>query len=127
MSTNLKKILIGGGVILVLALGFMFFPSGGGSEGQVALLTSANAEENEFEAQIVSLLFELRSVDLSPEFLDSPMFLRLEDFSVTLEDQPSGRFNPFAPIGSDSSFPIPESSDEDTTDEGAANATTTSE
>lgn len=51
------------------------------------------------EGDVILLLNRLRSIDLDTEVLTSEAIQNLEDYGVTLEMQPIGRLNPFAPIG----------------------------
>ncbi len=77
-----------------------------------SLLASSNnnAVDSSAQREILSLLIELRSIDIDDGLFQSNVFRSLKDFGVVLESQPVGRNNPFAPIGIDD--PLPES-DED--------------
>lgn len=48
---------------------------------------------------ILSLVTKLKTISLDQSFFSSPLFIRLQDFSVTLFPESQGRPNPFAPIG----------------------------
>ncbi len=50
--------------------------------------------------QFLRLIAAMQRINLTDEFLTSPLFLRgLQDHSVVLQRQPKGRPNPFLPIG----------------------------
>lgn len=51
-------------------------------------------------AQLIRVLENIESIDLSNRsILNNPSFNRLQDYGRMLEDRPTGRSNPFAPIG----------------------------
>ncbi len=50
---------------------------------------------------IISLLKDLRSIKLNGDLFDSDAFVGLVDFSLPVAQEPQGRPNPFAPVGSD--------------------------
>jgi len=60
--------------------------------------------------EFVSLLSDLRSIDLDEGDLLARTLASLKDFSVAIPIRPTGRLNPFAPIGTanrQSGIPVP--------------------
>lgn len=53
---------------------------------------------NRVGSELIRLLNELERLSLDTEFVESPAFTNLDDFSQELEDQPANRANPFAPV-----------------------------
>lgn len=50
------------------------------------------------EQELLSLLLELRSIELDTALFDDMRFRSLRDFSQELVPEPVGRENPFAPL-----------------------------
>lgn len=50
-------------------------------------------------ADLIALTDKLRSVTLNAELFSSPLYKALNDFSVSIPEQPIGRTNPFEIIG----------------------------
>ena len=48
---------------------------------------------------ILSLVAKLNTISIDQSFFSSPLFLSLQDSSVSLFPESQGRANPFAPIG----------------------------
>lgn len=116
MSTAIKNIIIVVVVVGVLLAGYIFIFQPGSSDNQegtlqsssgenpVAEQTSSNneASQEQTNADIISILNSLRSLNLDDSVLYNPAFNKLQDISMPLvETGDTGRRNPFAPIGSD--------------------------
>lgn len=91
-----KKLLIGAGVIIVLALGYSFFSGDPLPEGLTSQAVGSVPQEG---GDLIALLAELKSIDLDTSILQDPTFMTLQDFTVSLSPEPVGRSNPFAPLG----------------------------
>lgn len=57
------------------------------------------------DQDLISLLLELKSITLDESIFSNPSFQSLQDFSQELVNEPVGRVNPFAPLGSNQSRP----------------------
>lgn len=94
-----KKILI---VVIIVGVAFALYTYFLKGDSSVTILSPeriGEAQENSVERELLSLLIELRSVQLSGEIFEDPAFQNLNDFGQVLEPQPIGRKNPFASIG----------------------------
>lgn len=87
----------------MLVVGFgvnklIFAQNGPNNQG---LLVSSNRTSTtaSAEREILSLVLELKSLNLSSDLFNSSVFRSFKDFGVVIEPQPVGRSNPFAPIG----------------------------
>lgn len=94
-----KKILI---VIAIVVLAFIFYsvflkPDAGNNMAVVSLAGSSGSFT--VGRDIITLLADLKSINLSGELFNGNVFRSLEDFSVPIVPEPQGRINPFAPIG----------------------------
>lgn len=49
-------------------------------------------------AFVLSLLNKISSIALDGKFLSAPAFQSLQDFSISIAPQPSGRSNPYLPV-----------------------------
>jgi len=87
-------------VVIVAFIGYqMFFEVG--SNGSV--LTSQNATvRGGGDNELLILLINLRSITLDESLFNDSAFKNLVDFGQELFPEPTGRQNPFAPVGSDS-------------------------
>jgi len=79
-------------------------------------LVSANENnvDDVAEREILSLLLDLRAIDLDSSIFESEAFKSLKDFGVTLAKEPVSRVNPFAPIGNDRAVATSTNADNDT-------------
>lgn len=64
------------------------------------LLVSESAE-NGVDRELLATLLELKSLKFNPALFESNTFKSLKDFSRQIPDEPVGRPNPFAPVGTD--------------------------
>ncbi len=92
-----KKVWIGFVGIVVLFVVMQMGGFIGGGETSPVSVVAANSQTQE-EKEILRVLDDLRAVDFDVEFIDSPVFLSLEDFTVSVEEGERGRQNPFAPV-----------------------------
>ena len=92
-----KKVLVGIVIIVGIFFGYRMFFVGNDSDASVVI--TGSGEQSQAERDILRLLADLRSVNLKYDLLETTVFLSLEDHSVFIEEGPTGRRNPFAPIG----------------------------
>lgn len=104
MNTPSKKNIIIFVVIFVVAfLGYTFFFTGGSSTNPLETQAPLLAQSNVKGKDLLKVLLSLNSIKLDEEIFSSGLFTSLEDFTIILPDAGvSGRKNPFAPIGKDS-------------------------
>jgi len=96
-----KNILIAVGIVIVaFVLYSMFFKP---SDNQGLVVANQAVATSNFAAgkDVVTLLVDLKSIQLSGEFFARPAFQSLQDFSLPVPQEPKGRTNPFAPVGTD--------------------------
>lgn len=84
-------------VVLALALASLLWWWGLPGSGPSDSLDSQVVQGPEQE--LVNNLISLRSVTLSGTIFSDPAFQSLSDVGVEIVDEPSGRRNPFAPLG----------------------------
>jgi len=103
-----KKIIIAAVVVLIA----FFIYSAYFKPGQNgALVAIENQTGRQFAAgkEVLTLLIDLKSIELDGAIFEDASFKSLEDFSLPIDPEPKGRINPFAPIGAD-----PEALEEET-------------
>ncbi|HET8575271.1 MAG TPA: hypothetical protein VFM02_03835 [Candidatus Paceibacterota bacterium] len=87
-------------VLAVAYFGYRSFSSG--QKGAALISGDANQESATVAGQqILSLLDDLKKIHLDDSIFADPSFLSLKDFTVSIQNQPKGRPNPFSPIGDD--------------------------
>ncbi|MFQ5540902.1 MAG: hypothetical protein ACE5F4_01510 [Candidatus Paceibacteria bacterium] len=92
-----KNLITIGVVILIAFVAYsMFFTAAPRS----ALTTSnVSATQSAVEQELLSLLLELRDIELDPALFSDERFQSLQDFNQEIVAEPVGRTNPFAPLG----------------------------
>lgn len=85
-------------VFIFVMIGF-FFGDGENGVGP-SLLSSGGGEQaaNIAERELLSILLDLRRIELREEIFSDSVFISLKDFSQDLVPEPVGRKNPFAPL-----------------------------
>lgn len=95
IKTNLKNILIFGGLLVAIVVGYSYFFSGDGSDAPLVATTPAQTTAG---GDLLGLLLNLRSLRLDDSVFSNPVFRRLTNFGVEIPEEPLGRSNPFAPL-----------------------------
>lgn len=98
-------------LILISIGGFYYLSRDEQDDG--ALLISESAG-NSVDRELLATLLELKSLKFNDALFESNTFRSLKDFSRQIPDEPVGRPNPFAPVGTDRIVapPAPEASGE---------------
>lgn len=95
-----KNILLVGALVVVAAIAYFTFFTGEDTSND---LTSVEVNQNLGVGQ--ELLIELNRLKalraINKDIFTDPVFVTLEDYTEPVVPQPSGRTNPFAPIGSE--------------------------
>jgi hypothetical protein len=99
------KILAGGAIVAILAVGW-FIIGGGGSQQAAPLLGSSalsasvtgNATVAGVDHELQNTLDKVRAIQLNNQVLNDPVFASLSDIGQQIVPEPFGRANPFAPI-----------------------------
>jgi hypothetical protein len=98
--STIKKVII---VIVVIALGggIFFVVKGSGGEATPALLraSSESQADNLLGRELLTVLAQLKSVQLDETFFNSDVFNNLHNFGQDIPKQEVGRNNPFAAVG----------------------------
>lgn len=88
------KVLGGLGVVVIVGVLLYYYWGSGGTSATLTQETTSPASQ-----ELLLTLGNLRSISLDPSVLSDPMFGVLSDFGVTIPAQPTGRRNPFEPVG----------------------------
>ncbi len=86
-------------VILIAVIGAGYFYATRDRAAEDLLLESS-FDNGAVDGDLLSALGKLRTITLDEAIFQNPVFMSLSDFSTTIEPQPSGRQNPFAPLSS---------------------------
>lgn len=93
-----KNILLGGGLLVVAIAGYFIFTSGD-SESEPLIEVQAGST-TQIGQEIIIELNRLKSLqNISGDLFKNSAFVSLKDFTQIVVPQPSGRPNPFAPVG----------------------------
>lgn len=95
---NLKKY---GAVILAIAvigLGYYFFVARDGSEA-ISLEGGVDPVRSIEVARIVTLLEDLKGINIDDSIFSNPILNKLEDFKLEIPKEAQSRSNPFSPVG----------------------------
>jgi hypothetical protein len=98
MSNLVKNLLFAFGLAVILWLGYILFLK----EDDDSLLSSNAQIANQAALETQEFLIRLqalRSIDIDGSLFNDQRFTSLVDFRLELADEPTGRVNPFAPVG----------------------------
>lgn len=95
-----KKIIIS---IVVITIAFFIYSAYFKPAQNGALVAVENQTGRQFAAgkEVLTLLIDLKSIELDGSIFEDKSFKSLEDFSLPIDPEPKGRINPFAPIGTE--------------------------
>jgi len=85
-------------IIVLLAAGAYFYFTGGTSTEDSALQVQRNPEVEVRAARVLTLLTQIRDLEINPAIFKSVEYQTLRDYTVIIPPQDVGRLNPFAPI-----------------------------
>lgn len=95
-----KNLLIGTAVVVALFMGYTFFFNGS-SDSNILSSTVTTGVNAVVDNELLLLLSELKAIRLNDEIFQDRVFKSLNDFGLELVPEPSGRRNPFSPIGTE--------------------------
>jgi hypothetical protein len=85
-------------VVVIAGLVYFYFMGGSGSTDDAALQTEQNPEVEIAAGRVLSLLNQIRSLQIDTDLFNNAAYRTLRDYSVAIPPQNVGRLNPFAPI-----------------------------
>ena len=85
------------GLVVIAFVGYSFFVTGGNDNPLV--VQDIDQSQTAVEQELLSLLLELRSIQLNTTLFSDERFQSLQDFNQDIVSEPVGRSNPFAPLG----------------------------
>ncbi len=95
-----KNIIIFVAIFIAAFIGYTFFFKGSGVPASLTTEKPLLAQSDVKGKDLLRVLLSLNNIKLDEEIFSSELFTSLEDFTIALpETGPSGRKNPFAPIG----------------------------
>ncbi len=98
-SLNRQKILLGFlGLVIVVAI--IYYTNLWRSTSLGEILATPE-EEGVVGEDVLILVNKLRQVSIDTTIFDDTLFTSLQDLSIPVNPENQARFNPFAPIGSD--------------------------
>lgn len=99
MSNLLKNLLFALGLAVILWLGYMFFiRNAGGDDAVINEGAVVSPEVRQKAERFKSLLAEIERMQVDAGILTDLRFVSLVNFRQSIEDEPFGRSNPFAPL-----------------------------
>lgn len=95
--TNMKNLLIGGLVVIIVGFVAFSYVSRDRVVSDETLVSVSTDGANSVDSSFIRALSSLRQLKLDDSVFARPSWGTLMDFGRTLEIQPYGRSNPFAP------------------------------
>lgn len=100
ISSNIKNIIIGVVVVGVSFFIYSFFVNKSKEEDNSSITSTRSAiESNQVEnttgSQILKILSNLKTIKIDKNFFSEEPFVKLQDYSVNLTEEQTGRENPF--------------------------------
>ena len=111
------KILVAIIVAIVAFFAYSYYAESQSPAGDVIIPTLSSSSGTNGLAylpesqRLLEMLVLLKSIQINTQFFDQPIFKVLVDFSTELEEEPVGRTNPFAPIGTEPEEEVAENQD----------------
>lgn len=101
-----KNIIIFVSIFIAAFIGYTFFFKGNGVPASLTTEKPLLAQSDVKGKDLLRVLLSLNNIKLDEEIFSSDLFTSLEDFTIVLPDAgPSGRKNPFVPIGKEGATP----------------------
>lgn len=85
--------------LILLSAGGFYYISRTDQDSEDLLVSES--VENGVDRELLATLLELKSLKFDRALFESNVFKSLKDFSRQIPDEPAGRPNPFAPVGTD--------------------------
>jgi hypothetical protein len=101
-----NKILLAGIVIAVITVAWFTLGSSSQS-GAVLQASGATGDSGSTGSDLIQALTNLETVSLDAPIFTDPAFASLKDFSRQIVAEPTGRHDPFAPLGNDTAGAVP--------------------
>ena len=87
-------------IIGIFTLAVVLFGTFGFVNGATeSVLVSSGRGTSQVGADLLVLLLEVKSIELSGDIFNDKAFSNLKDFGIEIAPQPAGRDNPFSAIG----------------------------
>ena len=115
MDPKIKNIIIIGAAAVLLVGGYVFYASRSAPQPDlvtnapsgVATLPASSSTSGVVGSDFLTLLLDVKNIKLDDSIFSDPAFTSLHDSSIVLTpDTDTGRVNPFAPIGVDSTSSV---------------------
>lgn len=84
---------------VLIAGGFLVYSNFFAGSKEPLLSGQAPSPNTPADQDLITLLFQLKSIKLDNTIFNDTAFRSLQDFSQALVPEPIGRTNPFAPLG----------------------------
>jgi hypothetical protein len=101
MQSSSKMPAIIGILLVVCAVGYYFYSTSNApvsSDSSLTLTTVGASSGGSVGSNVLSLLSEIKGLNIDTSFFQTPVYESLTDFSVTIPSEPVGKSNPFTPL-----------------------------
>jgi hypothetical protein len=102
MQSTSKMPAIIGIILVVCAVGYYFYSQSNAPVSPDSSLTltttSSDGTSGIIGSNVLSLLSEIKGLNIDTSFFQTPVYESLTDFSVTIPAEPVGKSNPFTPL-----------------------------
>lgn len=102
MQSNSKLPIAIGIILVIAAVGYYFYSNSNPPVNPDSSLTSTPGSGTEtgssVGSNVLSLLAEIKGLNIDTTFFQTPVYESLTDFSVTIPSEPVGKSNPFLPL-----------------------------
>lgn len=95
MLSILRNKFVIGAIVLVVLFGAWYGLTS--SSAPASVLTSASPDASPGDQDIVATLVQLQAITLSGTIFSNPAYQSLQDDTVSIQSEPVGRSDPFAP------------------------------
>ena len=98
--TSKKNLILGAAIVVIVTVAMFYFFGKGPAEDTSLLKAEPSSEAAMVGARVLSLLTQIKSLQIDTDLFLDPAYRTLRDYSVVVPPQNVGRPNPFAPLSS---------------------------
>lgn len=98
MKPLVKNLLFALGLVVIVGIGYFLFAGSGDDDALVSSNTGSPTRAGVETQEFLAKLRQLQGVNIDGQLFQDQRFYSLVDYRQVIEDEPTGRQNPFAPI-----------------------------
>jgi hypothetical protein len=98
VKSSIKSYLILAVIVIIAVMAYFYYKGSGAPTGTSLLQTDQSVADQAAGARVLSLLSQVRALNIDNKFFQNTVYQSLRDHTVPIPTENVGRVNPFAPI-----------------------------